>query len=251
MQDEWKDKFQKQLNEELDLENITPENSLIQKTLLRIYTTQPESDSSQKEKKKKFYLPRWLSLLAAAIIVICLLIPIMIPKSFKNDSDFDMNNMALPTQSNSSGNEDKKEFQINSSLKDTADLPESEEIQEAADETGSGLNILDGVSNSIQDDTKQFITITFSDGKVIEVSSKEKKGEIILSILEDAQETKEVFKEEIETPLYTISIITKEGEENFLFYESGWIVQKDENIKEDIFYQTEKLEELKKVLEEN
>ena len=31
MQDEWKDKFQKQLNEELDLENVTPENALIQK----------------------------------------------------------------------------------------------------------------------------------------------------------------------------------------------------------------------------
>lgn len=244
MQDEWKDKFQKQLNEELDLENVTPENALIQKTLLRIYTIQPESDSSQKEKRKKFYLPRWLSLLAAAIIVMCLLIPIMIPKNFKKDSG--MNNMMPPTQSNNNSNEEK--FEVNSSLNDTTDL-KSEEIQEAADETGSDLK-LDGILNNTQDDIKQSITITFSDGKIIEVSPKEKKGEMILSILKDAEETKEVFKKEIETLLYTISIVTKEEEENFLFYESGWIVQKGENTKEDIFYQTEEFEKLKKVLEE-
>ena len=188
MQDEWKDKFQKQLNEELDLENVTPENALIQKTLLRIYTIQPESDSSQKEKKKKFYLPRWLSLLAAAIIVMCLLIPIMIPKNFKKDSG--MNNMMPPTQSNNNSNEEK--FEVNSSLNDTTDL-KSEEIQEAADETGSDLK-LDGILNNTQDDIKQSITITFSDGKIIEVSPKEKKEDIFYQT-EEFEKLKKVLEE--------------------------------------------------------
>lgn len=287
MQERWEKKFQKRLNEELDLEHMTPENDLIQKTLSRIYTAQPESNVLGKEKitkKKKHRLFKKMPAVAAAVLVIFILLPVMVQRvvglfQMKKDSSGLMNGAGQPTSQITDNG--KVSVQVNDAAMPESDITEDGEgisEEEKPEEFSSGLqedfddgaaskskaeetqkeNFCSERDNGIvleQEEIQSFI-LTSLDGTQRTLSLEETAGTLLLSILSNVKEVKETawLEEQTDSLIYTVSVVKKESEQEFLLYEQGQIVQIDEKTQEEVIYQTqeqETFEEFKKILKKN